>query len=102
MIIYANNTTRYQSFANFVLEVVKPEEALAMGKEVKKKGSWATVRDVIVLVITSLIILVAFGQPDFFDNVNSIVLALTGIVGVLPTLSSLFSTGNKLKTGAGL
>ncbi|MCP4459799.1 MAG: hypothetical protein GY816_17510 [Cytophagales bacterium] len=89
-----------KSFANFVLEVVKPEEALLMEKEVKKKGTWATVRDVMLLVIISLLILVAFGQPDFFDNINAIVLALTGIAGILPTLSGLFTAGNKLKIGS--
>ncbi len=96
--VYHENGMKFMnlSFANFVLEVVNAEDTLAMEKDVKKKGKWSTVKEVIVLVIISLMILVGFGQPDFFDNINSIVLALTGIIGVLPTISNLFSFGKKL------
>lgn len=86
-----------ESFRNFVL-VTNKEEALVMEKEMKKKGKWANIRTILILITISLIALIGFGQPGFFKNINSIVLALTGIASLLPTFNNLFSFSQKFKT----
>ncbi|MFY0626217.1 MAG: hypothetical protein JXR07_07985 [Reichenbachiella sp.] len=79
-----------QSFRNFVLMANK-DEALAMEKVVKEKGSWSKIRSILIIIILGVITLIGFAQPNFFQNINSIVLVLTGVVSFLPTLNHMIS-----------
>lgn len=85
-----------KSFANYVL-VANKEEALMMEKEEKNKGSWHNVRNILILIIISLLVLIGFGKPDFFKNINAIVLAIAGVAGVLPSLTNVFNFSQKFK-----
>jgi hypothetical protein len=76
-----------ESFTNFVLSVVDKNEALKMDREVRKKGKWSSMRIVIALILLALVALILFGQPDFFKNANTILIAITGVLGFLPTLT---------------
>lgn len=86
-----------KSFSNFVLCNVKNKKVDEMDKEVNEKGKWVNIKLVIILVLIALISLIGFGQPDFFKNINAIVIALVGAASVLPALSNLFTFTRKLK-----
>jgi len=86
-----------RSFSNFVLSVVKEGEAVEMNKEVRKKGKWVNIKLVIILILIALITLIAFGEPDFFKNINSIVIAFAGVATVIPTLSRMYTMSSKIK-----
>lgn len=86
-----------KSFANFVLTIVKDGEVIEMNKEVRKKGKWANIKLVIILVLVALITLIGFGQPDFFKNVNAIAIAIVGVASILPSLSGLMAFSKKIK-----
>lgn len=96
MVNYDNGLRLFNSsFRNFVLQANK-EEALAMEKVVKQKGSWSKMRNILILVILGLVVLMGFGQPDFFQNINSVILIITGIVSFLPTINGMLSLNQKV------
>ena len=64
----------------------------------KKKGKWSSIRTILVLIVLSLIALLGFGQPDFFKNVNSIVLAITGIASLIPAMNNFIGFSKSLKS----
>lgn len=86
-----------QSFKNFVLSVLTSEELEQMNTEVRKKGKWGNIRIILILIILSMLILIGFGRPDFFKNMNKILIALAGIMTVLPTITKVFSFTQKIK-----
>lgn len=68
-----------------------------MDTEVKKKGKWVNLRLMIILVIVGLIILIGFGKPGFFKNINAILIAVAGVATVVPSLARGFSLAQKIK-----
>ena len=86
-----------ESFTNFVLSVVTVRETIQMDKEVSKKGKWVNIRLSIVLVLIALIALIGFGKPGFFENMNIIIIAITGVLSILPRLTSAFALTQKIK-----
>jgi len=86
------------SFSNFVL-VTNKEEALIMEHEVSKKGNWSNIRTILVLIVISLIALMGFGQPDFFKNINAIVIAIASVASVIPTFNNFFNFSQRFKSG---
>ena len=85
-----------ESFRNFIL-ISNKNEALAMEKEMKKKGNWANIRNILILIVISLLVLISFGHPDFFEDASSIWLILTGLAGLVPTFNTLASFSQKIK-----
>lgn len=86
-----------KSFANFVLTIVKDGEVVEMDREVRKKGKWANIKLVIILVLIALVSLIGFGQPDFFSNINAISIVLVGVASVIPSVSRVFTLTRKIK-----
>ena len=86
-----------QSFKNFVLSVLSGEEMKMMNSEVRKKGKWGNIKTIIILIILALVILIGFGKPDFFKSMNKILIALAGIMTVIPTLTRAFTLTQKIK-----
>ncbi|MDC9721289.1 MAG: hypothetical protein PSN34_00765 [Urechidicola sp.] len=86
-----------QSFKNFVLSVLPGEEMKLMNSEVRKKGKWSNIKTVIILIILALVVLIGFGKPDFFKSMNKILIAIAGIMTVIPTLTKAFTLTQKIK-----
>ncbi len=86
-----------KSFANFVLSVLTKEDLLKMDLEVKKKGKWVNIKLIFLLVIISLIILIGFGKPGFFKNINTIMIAIAGVASIIPSLTRGFTFAQKIK-----
>lgn len=99
LLTYTNNKLRLinKSFANFTLTVLTKEDLKKMDLEVKKKGKWVNIRLIIIIVIVSLIILIGFGKPGFFKNINAIMLAIAGVASFIPSLTRGFSLAQKIK-----
>ncbi len=86
-----------QSFKNFVLSVLSGEEMKMMNSEVRKKGKWNNIKTAIILIIVALVILIGFGKPDFFKSMNKILIAIAGVMTVIPTLTRAFTLTQKIK-----
>ncbi len=99
LLVYENNRLNLmnESFKNFILSVLTSTEIKKMDSEVRNKGKWVNIKLAIILVIISLIILIGFGKPDFFKNMNAIMIALAGVMTVVPTLSRAFTLTQKIK-----
>ncbi|MEQ9467154.1 MAG: hypothetical protein RLN88_07045 [Ekhidna sp.] len=56
LLIYDNELRiMNESFTNFVLSIIKKEEALKMEKEVRDKGAWSTISSVLVLAVVGIL-----------------------------------------------
>lgn len=83
------------SFRNFVLTIVKPEDALRLEWESKRFGNWNLVRLPLIMLTTALLIFIFFIQPHVFESVLGL---MTGLAAGLPFLVRMLSSIN-LKGG---
>ena len=85
-----------RSFNNFILSVVKEDEALAMTNELRRKGSWAGLQLVLVIMLVSVVIFIAFVQQEILTSINALVLTISSVVALLARFSGIFG-GSKPK-----
>lgn len=90
-----------ESFTNFVLSIIKKEEALKMEKEVRDKGAWSTISSVLVLAVVGILTFLFLGNPDFFQDFNALISVLIAIAGVVPRLGGLLSFSKASSAGEG-
>ena len=72
-----------KSFRNFVLTVVKPEDALKMEIEIESQDSWRRLRTPISIVLFGLGAFIFYTQRDVLNETLAFV---TGIAALIPTL----------------
>lgn len=84
-----------ESFTNFVLSIIKKEEALMMEKEVRDKGTWSTISAVLGMAVLGIIAFLFLGNPDFFHDFNALISALIAVIGILPRVGGLLSFGKR-------
>lgn len=84
-----------ESFTNFVLSIIKKEEALMMEKEVRDKGTWSTISAVLGMAVLGIIAFLFLGNPDFFHDFNALISALVAVIGILPRVGGLLSFGKR-------
>jgi hypothetical protein len=72
-----------ESFQNFILSIVKPEDALQIEERIKDVGFWETVRLPLFLILSSIALFVFVNQQDVF---NRLVALATAFSTGLPTL----------------
>ncbi|MCU0443495.1 MAG: hypothetical protein MUE85_01160 [Microscillaceae bacterium] len=75
-----------ESFQNFILSIVKPEDALQIEETIKVVGFWETVRLPFFLILSSIALFVFVNQQDVF---NRLVALATAFSTGLPTLMRL-------------
>jgi hypothetical protein len=86
-----------RSFNNFILSVVKEDEELSMEREQRDKGSWHTIRIVLVLAVLSLVAFISLAQHDILHNFNTLLTTLGAVITLLLRFGGLFSTDPKPK-----
>jgi len=86
-----------ESFTNFILTNLKPEEILQMEQEVEQRGSWNSIRTVLIIILLAIAGFVIFGNPNLSDSLSAILGVLAGLLGILPRLLPLF----KISAGTG-
>ncbi|MEO9481869.1 MAG: hypothetical protein ABJG47_00395 [Ekhidna sp.] len=92
LLIYDNELSiMNESFTNFVLSIIKKEEALKMEKEVRDKGAWSTISSVLVLAVIGVFAFLFLGNPDFFQNFNALISVFIAIIGMVPRLGGILS-----------
>lgn len=94
LLVYENELRiMNESFTNFVLSIIKKEEALKMEKEVRDKGTWSTISSVLGLAVLGILIFLFLGNPDFFQDFNALISVVIAIAGIIPRLGGLLSFG---------
>jgi hypothetical protein len=83
-----------ESFQNFILSIVKPEDALQIEERIKDVGFWETVRLPLFLILSSIALFVFVNQQDVF---NRLVALATAFSTGLPTLLRLIPTISFMK-----
>lgn len=100
LLVYDNELRIFnESFTNFVLSIIKKEEALIMEKEVRDKGSWSTISGVLGLLLLGVLAFLFLGNPDFFKSFNALISAVLAIAGVIPRLGGMLSFGKSNNGG---
>ncbi|MEO8473037.1 MAG: hypothetical protein ABI477_12630 [Chryseolinea sp.] len=84
-----------RSFNDFILSVVKEDEALAMDNELRRKGSWSGIQLILVITLVSITIFISVVQQEVLSSVNALVATVTAAIAVLVKFSGLFSVGKK-------
>lgn len=79
-----------ESFREFILYVLKPEDELNRTREILVRGRWNTFRVVILLVIITLFTLLWFGNQKIITDFKAILVSLAAIA----TLLVRFGKGN--------
>ena len=80
-----------RSFAHFIADEVGEEEGKRIHQQMRNKGTWASIRWVIMILLIAVLGFVAISQPEFFEDVDAILALLAGLVTIVPTITSLFS-----------
>ncbi|MGJ5641145.1 hypothetical protein [Formosa sp. S-31] len=85
-----------QSFKYFILSSVSKEEALQLEIKNRTDGSWGTIKIVIYLIILTIMVFIALGEPNLVQDFNALITALGGLGVLLPTLSTILAkSGSK-------
>jgi len=86
-----------KSFRNFVLTVVKPEDALRMEIEIESQDNWRRLRTPISIVLFGLGAFIFYTQRDVLNETLAFV---TGAAALIPTLSRIIDTVTGISPGA--
>lgn len=90
------------SFQNFVLNVVDPEQALRYEKENAQASAWESYRLPLMLILISGGLFIFFTQKQTWVNIAAVLTVVSTIVGVLPRLGALIPAifaSKEAKTG---
>ena len=80
-----------ESFRNFVLTAIKPEEALQMEKEVREIGIWNKFRNPLIIVLLAVTAFIFITQKEGFNNIISYLTAFLAIIPILIKVGAIFS-----------
>lgn len=101
LLIYDNELRiMNESFTNFVLSIIKKEEALKMEKEVRDKGTWSTISSVLILAVIGVFAFLFLGNPDFFQDFNALISVFIAIIGMVPRLGGILNFSKAPASGA--
>lgn len=81
-----------KSFNNFILSVVRQDEEMFMEQELRKRGTWDTVRLVLIISLLGLVGFIAMAQQEWMQNFNALMTALGGVVALLLRFGGLFGS----------
>jgi hypothetical protein len=81
-----------KSFNNFILSVVRQDEEMFMEQELRKRGTWDTVRLVLIISLLGLVGFIAMAQQEWMQNFNALITALGGVVALLLRFGGLFGS----------
>ena len=84
-----------KSFNNFVLEAVREDEEMMMENEMRKRGTWNSLKVVIILVALGILLFLSVGQQSMITNLNTIITALAGLGGLLLKFGGFFDSPAK-------
>lgn len=82
------------SFNHFISEEVAKDEGKSLLDHAARRGTWASLRWVIMLVLVAVLTFVGITEPGFFSHINSFLAILGAVVTIIPSLGSL-SGGSK-------
>ncbi|MBL0739718.1 hypothetical protein [Chryseolinea lacunae] len=86
-----------ESFNNFVLNAFDAEDEEHIEKVVQNKGTWHSIRLVLVLGLMGIVVFIAVAQKQLFNNLNTFLIALGSALGLLSKFGGLFGSGAKIK-----
>lgn len=97
-ILVGNGSVRLmnKSFRNYILTVVKAEEALEMEKMAVQAGAWGMFKGPLRLLFLGIIAFLFFTQKDSLGQVVAVVASFTATVPILLNFANMF--GNALKS----
>ena len=81
------------SFKNFIYTSVSLNEALRLEKRNRANGSWGNIRILFYLVILTIIVFIAMGRPELFNDFEALIGALGGLGVIIPLVSKLLASG---------
>lgn len=85
------------SFNNFVLNAFDAEDEQHIEKVVQDKGTWHSIRLVLVLALVGIVVFIAVAQQQLFNNLNTFIIAAGSALGLLSKFGGLFGSGSKIK-----
>ncbi len=84
-----------RSFRNFILTSVKPDEALALEKEVNKGGTWSIIRLPIIITLLALGVFIFYTQKEVYNNLIAFVAALGAALPMILRVTTAFQKSKK-------
>jgi hypothetical protein len=81
-----------RSFTNFVLQAVKGDEELTMENELKNKGTWNSLKFMLLFIVLGLIVFLALGQQAIVTNMNATLGAVGAIAALFIKLSGILDS----------
>ena len=76
------------SFRNFILSVVAKDYGRKIKQEINQRSTWASLSMIIYVLIAAAIVFIGLSEPDFFNDFNSFISVVAGIITILPTAST--------------
>lgn len=88
-----SNRFRYISsdFEAYVAHETKQEVGEQIRKEMQQRGIWGGISTSIYIMVIVALIFIAVSEPEYFNDFNSFMALIAGVITLLPTLASLFS-----------
>ncbi|GAB5527560.1 MAG: hypothetical protein Roseis2KO_54320 [Roseivirga sp.] len=84
-----------KDFRDFVLQKLREDSGIGVKKQMMERGAWASIKISIYIIVVVGLIFIALSEPAFFQDFNTFMTIIAGIVTLLPTLGSLFSVSKR-------
>lgn len=84
-----------EGFRNYILTNIKKNQGVRIEADMKRQGAWTVIRFILLGIITTLVVFIALGEPDFFSDFNTMLTLVASLVTLFPLIGSLFATEQK-------
>ena len=79
-----------KTFTHFINAEVGKDEGQRIRQQMRTKGTWSSIRWIIMILLVAVISFVAISIPDFFENLDAVLALLAGVATIVPTITSFF------------